>query len=181
MKDKGPLFNSLLLFPLLCVLTDSLQGKIPLFFVSHWLAYEGKKTRFIGECMELRSSSLPAFLCRLIRLHRIRPAPKVSSSAKPSLNFAFLLFTLLVKGRKWWSDDKYGACLEKWKPFSCEHKPPCFPGWWKTLCSWLNMQEVIGFSFGVRKHRSACPARVHKQWGRFIQISKSLCNNREIL
>lgn len=91
-----------------------------------------KKTHFIGEYMELRSSSLPASLWRLVRVDRRRPALKVSSSAKPSLNFAFLLFTLLVKGRKWWSDDKYGACLERRKPFSCEHKPPCFPGWWKT-------------------------------------------------
>lgn len=109
-------------------------------------------------------------------------APKVNGSVKTSFNFSFLLFTLLVKGRKWWSDDKNGACLEKQKPFSCKHKPPCFSGWWKTHFSadWTCKRSSVFPFASVNRDLPALPEYISTEEDLFktakvyVTIGKSL-------
>lgn len=175
---------------------QTLQGKIPLFSLSHWLASSSKRHAFfvfVCVCVsEYRTHTCQAFHIKIIsayqlisfilwcrwRVNNRRQAPKVKGSQRLSFNFVLLPFTFLVKGRKWWSDDKYGACLERQKPFSCKNKPPCFSERWKTHFSagWTRKRSLVFPFVPVNRVLLAFPE--HR--GRFIQSSKCLCSDGEI-
>lgn len=93
-KDKGPLFPSLLLFPLPCVSTDSLQTQIPTLSISHWRTNKAREKLFLyWERTELKSGCLPALndaSLELIKEERLQRSKGQQNPALPLTSFCLL-------------------------------------------------------------------------------------------